>query len=160
MDDVDKILAQWKTERPDLNNQSMGLIGRLQRLSHHLVRDMEMTFNEFGLNLSNFDVLATLRRSGPPYQLSPGELLSTMMIASGTLTNRIDQLAKSGYIKRIQNPDDGRSVFIALTNKGFDTIDAAVTAHVATQIRLTSALSPKEMHDLDHLLKNFLKNFE
>jgi len=160
MDAVDIILSQWNSERPDLNTRSMGLIGRLRRLSEHLFRDMEKTFNQFGLNLPSFDVLATLRRSGPPYQLSPGDLLSTMMIASGTMTNRVDQLEKMDFVKRIKNLDDRRSVLIQLTDKGFDVIDAAVTAHVATQSRLTSNLSSKDARDLDRLLKKFLKDFE
>ena len=137
MDRVDDILAQWNRERPDLDVSPMGLIGRLRRISHHLTREMEKTFAAHGLNDATFDVLATLRRSGPPYSLSPGDLLATMMITSGTMTNRVDQLEKMGLVARTQNPEDGRSVFISLTDRGFAVIDAAVTDHVATQLRLT-----------------------
>ncbi len=160
MDRVDKILAQWGRERPDLNTVPMGLIGRLRRISHHLLREMEKTFAEHGLNDGSFDLLATLRRSGPPYALSPGDLLTTMMITSGTMTNRIDQLVKAGLVKRSENPDDGRSVIISLTDKGFRVIDAAVTAHVQTQTRLTAALSKQEKAALNALLKSYLATFE
>jgi DNA-binding MarR family transcriptional regulator len=156
MDPVDDILAQWNRERPDLDVGPMGLIGRLRRISHHLTREMEKTFAQHGLNDATFDVLATLRRSGPPYSLSPGDLLATMMITSGTMTNRVDQLEKVGLVERTQNPEDGRGVIISLTDKGFAVIDAAVTDHVATQLRLTSMLSPKDTAALNRLLSKYL----
>ncbi|SJZ90111.1 DNA-binding transcriptional regulator, MarR family [Enhydrobacter aerosaccus] len=160
MDRVDDILAQWHRERPDLDVAPMGLIGRINRLSHHLGRGMEKTFAAHGLTAASFDVLATLRRSGRPYSLSPGDLLGTMMITSGTLTNRIDQLEKAGLVERRQNPEDGRSVLIALTEKGFAVIDATVTAHVATQARLIEGLSKQDRVALDALLSRYLKVFE
>lgn len=160
MDRVDDILAQWNRERPDLDVAPMGLIGRIRRISQHLAREMEKTFAAHGLNGASFDVLATLRRAGPPYELSPGDLLATMMITSGTMTNRIDQLEKAGFVARTQNPDDGRSVIISLTDKGFAVVDAAVTAHVATQARLTSLLSPQDFAALNGLLSKYLIGLE
>jgi len=160
MDRVDEILAQWNRERPDLDVTSMGLVGRLKRISQHLSREMDKTFAAHGLNGASFDVLATLRRSGSPYRLSPGDLLATMMVTSGTMTNRIDQLEKANLVARIHNPDDGRSVIISLTDKGLTVIDATVTAHVKTQARLTSGLSGKDRATLNRLLAGFLKDFE
>lgn len=160
MDQVDKIKAQWNQERPELNVEPMVVIGRLKRISHHLSREMEKTFATHGLNAASFDVLATLRRSGVPYSLSPGDLLASMMVTSGTMTHRIDQLEKAGLVKRIGNPDDGRSIVVSLTHKGFTTIDQAVTDHVKTQTRLTSSLNSKETETLDALLIKFLSAFE
>ncbi len=160
MDRVDKIRAQWNRERPDLDVTPMELIGRFKRISQHLSQGMDKTFAAHGLNSASFDVLATLRRSGPPYRLSPGDLLATMMVTSGTMTNRIDQLEKAGLVKRIHNPKDGRSVIISLTDKGFAIVEAAVTEHVETQARLTSGLSAKERATLNGLLRKFLKAFE
>lgn len=160
MDQVDDILAQWNRERPDLDVAPMGLIGRLNRVSQHLGREMEKTFSAHGLNYGSFDVLATLRRAGPPYSLSPGDLLATMMITSGTMTNRIDQLEKAGMVERRLNPDDRRSFIVSLTDKGFATIDAAVTDHVATQTRIVEMLSTQERAALDALLSKFLVGFE
>jgi DNA-binding MarR family transcriptional regulator len=160
MDRVDKITAQWNRERPELTTVPMGLIGRLRRVAAHMTREMEKTFAAHGLTDAGFDVLATLRRSGAPYALSPGALLATMMITSGTMTNRIDQLEKAGLVERIQNPDDRRSVTIRLTESGLATIDAAVTDHVATQVRITSGLSPEENAVLDGLLRKYLAGFE
>lgn len=160
MDHLDMILEQWHRERPDLDVEPMGLIGRVKRLSLKLYQEMEKTFAEHGLNLSSFDVLATLRRSGDPYRLSPGELIASTMVTSGTMTNRIDQLVKKGYVERISNPDDGRGFLIALTKRGFKVIDAAVTDHVETQRRLTQCLSESEFKRLNKLLAMYLVNLE
>ncbi|HEV7308662.1 MarR family transcriptional regulator [Ensifer sp.] len=160
MDRVDRILAQWNRERPDLDVSAMGLLGRLSRVSTHIAREIEKSFSERGLNASSFDVLATLRRSGPPYRLSPNELLDTTMVSSGTMTNRIDQLEKAGLVERIANPEDRRSVIIALTKEGLRRVDEAATAHVANQHRVVSKLSPEERLVLNALLRKYLAAFE
>ncbi|HEY0122866.1 MAG TPA: MarR family transcriptional regulator [Rhizobium sp.] len=160
MDRIDKILAQWHRERPDLDVAPMGLIGRIGNLAHHLSREMGKTFAQFELNGANFDVLATLRRSGAPYSLSPNDLIATMMVTSGTMTNRIDQLEKAGLVVRSPNPDDGRGFLVSLTEKGFALINTAVAAHVETQARLVSSLSEEEKTVLDTLLSKYLAGFE
>ncbi|APO73169.1 MarR family transcriptional regulator PecS [Rhizobium etli 8C-3] len=160
MDRVDKILSQWQRERPDLNVEAMGILGRLKRLSTHLGREVEQVLLQHGLSSSAFDVLATLRRSGKPYRLSPGDLLAMTMVSSGTMTNRIDQLEKSGFVERVLNPDDRRSVLIALTENGFAAVETAAGAHVANQQRLIEGLSDKDKAALDALLRKFLAKFE
>ena len=160
MDRIDKILAQWNRERPDLDTTPMGLIGRLGNIAHHLGREMERTFTQFGLNRATFDVLATLRRSGAPYALSPSDLMAAMMVTSGTMTNRIDQLEKADLVARTANPEDGRSFLVSLTEKGFALIDSAVTAHVETQARLVAGLSEDERAALNTLLGKYLADFE
>ena len=160
MDHVDKITAQWRQERPDLDVTPMALIGRVKRLSLFLTRGMEKTWAEYGLNAASFDVLATLRRSGAPFSLSPSDLIGSTMVTSGTMTNRIDQLVKAGYVERTPNPKDGRGFFISLTDRGFGVIDKAVAAHVATQEDLVSGLTDEEQDELNRLLKTFLRVFE
>jgi len=160
VDKVDKVIEQWSQARPDLDVSAMGLVGRFKRITQHLSQEMTKTFAEHGLNPASFDVLATLRRSGSPYALSPNDLLATMMVTSGTMTNRIDQLSKSGLVERVKNPDDARSVIISLTQQGFAIIDAAVTDHVATQDRLTSVFTADEQESINLLLKKFLHSFE
>ncbi|MBY5442986.1 MarR family transcriptional regulator [Rhizobium leguminosarum] len=160
LDHVDKILAQWRRERPDLDVEPMGILGRLKRLSTHLGREVETVLMKQGLSSSAFDVLATLRRAGAPHRLSPGELLEMTMVSSGTMTNRIDQLEKAGYVERILNPEDRRSVLIALTEKGLATVEHAVDAHVANQHRLSKNLSAADKAELDRLLRKFLADFE
>ena len=160
MDHVDRILEQWRRERPDLDVGPMGLLGRVARLRTHLAREIEKTLAAHGLNSASFDVLATLRRSGPPYRLSPGDLIATTMVSSGTMTNRLDQLEKAGLIERLDNPEDRRGVIIALTSKGFALVEEAVTAHVENQHRLLGGLDAQERATLDGLLRKFLAEFE
>ncbi|OJT95464.1 MAG: MarR family transcriptional regulator [Rhizobium sp. 63-7] len=160
MDHVDRILDQWRRERPDLDVTAMGILGRMKRLSTHLSREVEAVLQQNGLSSSSFDVLATLRRSGAPYRLSPGDLLATTMVTSGTMTNRIDQLEKAGLVERVVNPQDRRSVLIALTEKGFALVERTVTEHVVNQNRLVESLPADEKAMLDGLLRRLLAAFE
>ncbi|MBO0346617.1 MarR family transcriptional regulator [Roseibium sp. CAU 1637] len=160
MDAIDHILKQWARERPDLDTGPMGLIGRLTRLRAHLSREMEKTFSRFGLNSASFDLLATLYRSGEPYALQPGMLAQTMLITSGTMTNRIDQLVKTGLVERRRSEEDRRSVAICLTEAGKALISEAVEAHVATQHTLVAGLSEKDRDQLTALLGTYLAMFE
>jgi DNA-binding MarR family transcriptional regulator len=159
-DPVDAILAQWQRERPDLDVSPMGVIGRIGRLAKHLERAIQETFAEFGLNVGEFDVLATLRRSGRPYQLSPTALFNTLMVTSGTMTHRIDQLERAGLVKRIPDPNDRRGALIMLTDQGFNLIETAVAAHVANEQQLLKALKKPEREALTQLLRKLLLSFE
>lgn len=160
MDHVDKIIAQWRRERPDLKLEPMAVIGRIARLSQHFSRGMGKTFAKHGLSAASFDVLATLRRSGAPYQLSPGDLMATTMVTSGTMTNRVDQLVKDGLVERVKNPDDGRGFLISLTDKGFALVDGMLGDHVETQKGLTAALSDEELATLSELLQTYLSRID
>ncbi len=159
-DAVDQILAQWHKERPDLDVSPMGTIGRTTRLASYLRKAIGETFAKFGLNPGEFDVLATLRRSGQPYQLSPTELFKSMMVSSGTMTHRIDRLEKSELVARIPDPSDRRGTLIQLTDKGFSLIEAAVEAHVANEHRILSVLEKSELEDLTRLLRKLLVSLE
>lgn len=159
-DPVDAILAQWHRERPELDVSPMGIIGRIGRLNKHLDRGIQETFSDFGLNIGEFDVLATLRRSGQPYQLSPTELFNTLMVSSGTMTHRIDRLEQAELVKRIPDPSDRRGTLIQLTGKGFNLIEKAVEAHVANEHRLLIPLEEEERQVLAQLLRKLLISFE
>lgn len=159
-DPVDVILAQWQKERPDLDVSPMGIVGRTTRLAKHLERAIQETFSDFGLNVGEFDVLATLRRTGQPYQLSPTELFNTMMVSSGTMTHRIDRLEQADLVRRNPDPSDRRGTLIQLTDKGFSVIEKAVEAHVANEHRLVSGLEAAERQALDQLLRKLLISFE
>lgn len=157
MDHVDGILAQWARERPDLDVSAMGVIGRVGRLYFQYLKPMEQTFQRFGLNAAKFDVLATLRRSGPPYELSVGALMAATMVASGTMTNRLDRLASDELIRRRSDPEDSRSFLISLTDQGLALIDEVVTAHVQTQADLVAGLTQSEQAELAQLLAKALQ---
>jgi len=159
-DAVDAILAQWQRERPDLDVSPMGLIGRTTRLASHYRKAIGKVFAQHGLNPGEFDVLATLRRSGAPYQLSPTELFKSMMVSSGTMTNRIDRLEEAGLVERIPDKRDRRAMLIQITDKGFGLIENAVTSHVENEHRLLSVLDASEKEDLARLLRKLLRSLE
>ncbi|MEL6221777.1 MAG: MarR family transcriptional regulator [Cyanobacteria bacterium J06627_8] len=158
-DPVDTILSQWKEERPDIDASPMGIIGRMARLSKYLDRAIQETFAMFELQPGEFDVLATLRRSGDPYQLLPTELFNSMMVSSGTMTHRLDRLEQAGLVSRRPSPSDRRSVLITLTPKGFELIEKAVEAHVENMHRILSDLDEAERDTLAQLLRKLLLSF-
>ncbi|WP_442772186.1 MarR family winged helix-turn-helix transcriptional regulator [Paenirhodobacter enshiensis] len=160
MDQVDRILAQWRSERPDLDVGPMGTFGRLKRLCDHLAAGLAEVYKAYGLSAASFDVLATLRRAGAPYALSPSALIGWTMVTSGTMTNRLDRLEAAGLIARRTNPEDGRGSVVALTEAGFALIEQVVGAHVANQHRLIAALPEDLRGGFDAGLRAWLAGFE
>ncbi|NOY84664.1 MAG: MarR family transcriptional regulator [Nitrospirae bacterium] len=158
MDHVDKIIKQWHQERPDLDVEPMEVIGRILQLSQFFLHEMNKTFSVHGLNGAKFDVLATIRRSGAPYGLSPGDLMTRTMVTSGTITNRIDQLVKADLVKRTSNPQDARGFIVSLTNKGHVLIDRILNDHVKTQAQLTAVLTKEDKESLNSILRKLLIN--
>jgi DNA-binding MarR family transcriptional regulator len=155
-DRIDRILAQWNRERPDLDTSAMGLVGRIQRAAAALRPRLDDTHGLSGLAGESFDVLASLRRSGRPYQLSPTQLYREMMLTSGAMTNRIDRLEEAGLVLRRPDPQDRRGTLVRLTAKGKALIDAASIQHVANEERLLAALSAREQLQLGELLRKLL----
>ena len=131
-DSVDLILEQWKLERPDLDTSPIGIIGRISKLEQHLARALEEKFATFDLQQGDFDVLATLRRSGKPHRLNPTTLYQALMLTSGAMTNRLDRLERLELIERLPDPNDRRGTLIALTAKGKRLIERAMTAILKT----------------------------
>lgn len=159
-DRIDRILAQWKRERPDLNVRPMGLVGRIQRAAAALRPRLDATHEASGLQGEAFDVLASLRRAGSPYQLSPTQLYREMMLTSGAMTNRIDRLEESELVARRPDPHDRRGTLVRLTPRGKALIDTATTAHVANEERLLAALSAREQQQLTELLRKLLVSLD
>ena len=152
-DDVDRILEQWRTERPDLDVVAMGVVGRLSRASAAVDARLARTFAEHGLDASSFDVLATLLRSGPPYRISPTVLARDAMITTSAVAQRLNKLEGRGLVSRAPDPDDGRGTVIALTDAGRAAVEKALPAHVATEQAILSTLSPAERDQLAMLLQ-------
>jgi DNA-binding MarR family transcriptional regulator len=152
-DGVDLILEQWRRERPDLDHSPIGIVGRVSRLARELEQRLEPVYREHGLEPGWHDVLATLRRSGPPYRLRPTEFTSTLMLTSSGTTKRLDRLEQAGLITRGPDPDDRRGTLITLTAAGRKLIDAVTEAHMENERRLVSALTEAEQRRLADLLR-------
>ncbi|WP_182112159.1 MarR family winged helix-turn-helix transcriptional regulator [Actinotalea sp. JY-7876] len=155
-DGVDRILEQWAAERPELDTRPMGLFGRIYRISRLSGDAVEATYAQHGITRADFDVLATLRRSGEPFALSPSGLTASLMLTSGGTTGRIDRLERAGLVRRSPDPADRRALLVSLTERGRDVVDAAVAAGLETQRRLASGLSDAERRRLDDLLRTLL----
>ncbi|MFC4334464.1 MarR family winged helix-turn-helix transcriptional regulator [Salininema proteolyticum] len=158
-DAVDTITEQWNRELPDLHTDSMGTIGRVHRISRLLVSPrLKAVFKDHGLGRGEFDVLATLRRSGEPFALSPKAISESLMLTSGGLTGRLDRLEESGMIERCPAPADRRSLSIHLTEKGRATVEAAVREEVDVLDDVLSPLDEEERREFDRLLRKIHGN--
>jgi DNA-binding MarR family transcriptional regulator len=157
MDRAAKAIEQWKRERPDLDVTPMAVLGRLNEAASLIARErLAPLFARFGLQSGEFDVLATLRRSGTPYALTPTALYEATMVTSGAMTNRLDRLETSGLIMRGPHPSDRRGIVVRLTEKGLALIDEAVTAHVANEHEVLAGLTRAEQDTLSALLKKLI----
>jgi DNA-binding MarR family transcriptional regulator len=152
-DHVDEIVEQWSRERPDVDVSGMAIIGRLTRLEQTIRPRLNAVFAQHDLESWEFDVLATLLRNGEPHQLTPGQLLDSMMITSGTMTNRIDRLEQRGFVKRSKSQTDGRQVLVTLTKAGLKKVDAALLDHAANELSIIEALQPDQLNQLIGLLR-------
>ena len=157
MDRAGKAIEQWSRERPDLDVSPMGVIGRLNEASALIARDrLAPVFAGFGLQAGEFDVLATLRRSGAPHALTPTELYEVTMVTSGAMTARLDRLEKAGLIQRAPHPSDRRGIVVQLTAKGLALVDEALTAHVANEHAILAGLTVGERETLAKLLEKLI----
>jgi DNA-binding MarR family transcriptional regulator len=159
-DEVDEIVARWRSERPDLDVAPLHVLSRVSRLARHLDRARRAAFAAHGLETWEFDVLSALRREGAPYQLSPGALLRATLVASGTMTNRIDRLAAAGMVSRSRDPQDKRGVLVQLTDEGRKTVDAAMSDLLARERLILTGLSAGQQADLAGLLRILLAPFD
>ncbi len=155
-DHVSRLMEQWRTERPDLDVSPMALIGRLHRLADRLRDEVVAVYRRYDLGEGEFDVLATLRRQGAPFELAPGELSRHTMVTTGAISKRLDRLEESGLVVRRENSRDGRGRIAALTDAGRRVIDDAFAAHMRNEARLVASLSETERDDLARLLRAWL----
>ncbi len=154
-DAVDRIVGQWAVARPDVDVSAIEVVGRVSRLSRLVDRVLAGNFARFGLESWMYDVLATLRRGGLPYELTAGELVRQSMVTTGAITHRIDRLAERGLVERVAAADR-RKVVVRLTADGVALVDEVVAAHAATEDRILAALAPDERTALAGLLRTLL----
>jgi DNA-binding MarR family transcriptional regulator len=159
-DPVDKILEQWGRERPDLDVAPMGIIGRISRVERLIDEQMKAVCARFNLERWGFDVLASLRRAGKPYQLTPTQLYSSLMLTSGAMTNRVDRLQAAGLVERLHDPADRRGVLVSLTKDGLKLIDKAVAAHMQVEKRMLTSFSLKDRERFAELLRTLSQHLE
>jgi DNA-binding MarR family transcriptional regulator len=157
-DEVDRLIAAWKRERPDLDLSPLAVLSRITRIARHLDIARRDAFAD--LETWGFDVLAALRRAGAPHQLSPGQLMQETMVTSGTMTNRLDRLEELQLITREQDPDDGRGSLVTLTKSGVRAVDAALEGLLQNERELLGTLTAKDRELLADLLSKLVTEFD
>jgi DNA-binding MarR family transcriptional regulator len=154
-DTVDRIVDQWRNQRPDLDVTPIDVIGRVSRLSRLVDRRLGENFAEFGLDDWMYDVLATLYRLGPPHELTAGDLVRQTMVTTGAITNRIDRLEARGLVERAA-ATDRRKVIVRLTPEGVAMVERVVDAHLATERAILAVLGRRDLDQLAAGLRTLL----
>lgn len=154
-DRIDFLAAQWEEVNPDLDLETMALVRRLATVAALTRGRIEELARGYGVSLEEGDILFTIRRAGKP-GLSPTALTDSLMVSSGTMTNRLDHLERKGLIKRVPNPGDRRAVEIELTGKGVKLVDKAVAEHVEKEVEMLSVLPDAERRRFDATLRKLL----
>lgn len=159
-DEVDRLVAAWRRERPDLDVGPMQVLSRVTRLARHLDLARREAFAEHRLDTWEFDVLSALRRAGSPYELSPGRLIRETMVTSGTMTNRVDRLTHKGLVERLPDPGDRRGVLVRLTASGLARVDAALEGLLEHEQVLLGQLTAEQRDKLAALLRVVVSPFD
>ena len=157
-DEVDRLIAAWKRERPDLDLAPLSVLSRITRIARHLDIARRDAFGD--LENWGFDVLAALRRAGAPHKLSPGQLMQETMVTSGTMTNRLDRLEELQLITRETDPNDGRGSLVTLTKSGMRAVDAAMEDLLKSERKLLKDISAKERDQLADLLSTLVSKLD
>jgi DNA-binding MarR family transcriptional regulator len=157
-DAADRMEAAWLRERPGTDVRSIGVVTRLLRVAKLLQDDHRRLSTEIGVDPAVRDLLSSLRRSGPPYRLSSGELARRSLITSGAISQRIGRAEALGLVQRAADTDDGRSVLVELTPAGHHLIEQTVDAIFAREQLLLAGLDDDESHQLAEVLRKLLRH--
>lgn len=161
LDRAERAHRQWQKEMPEVADklEPMVLLGRLNEAAQIMSRDfLTPAYTAAGLKPGEFDVLATLVRSGPPYKLTPTELYRTTMMSSGGMTARLDRLEKAGFVERCPHPEDRRALTVCLTPLGLDMIRGMIPDYVEMQRGAIDGLSATEQEQLSGLLRKLIRS--
>jgi DNA-binding MarR family transcriptional regulator len=157
LDRVAQIQREWRRERPDLDPSPQGVIGRLHLVALELTERLVDVYGRFGLSEGEFDVLATLRRAGTPYERPAGELADHTLVTTGGLTKRVDRLEARGLVERRTEASDARKRLVRLTPEGRRLIDRAIAAHLDNEHRIVDELGRADAATLERILTRWLR---
>lgn len=159
-DHVDRLRAQWAEQRPDIDTSPMAVLGRINRIAHLTGPAILASMQKHGLDRGEFDVLATLRRSGPPFTLSPTNLYTSLMLSSGGLSNRLNRMEQKGFVQRSDNKSDGRSQLVSLSDRGLVLVDEAFEADMSLELGMLSGLDDNEFKQAEAALRMLCQSIE
>ena len=150
---LDALVNDWERERPDLDASAMHVVGRVIRLAEIMRASAHQALKRFDLHYTDFDVLATLRRAGHPFTLTPTELSQSVLLTSGAMTAALGRLERKGLIERRPEERDGRIRTVILSGAGKDLIEDAVAHRFADAQRNLTGLKPSQKRELTELLR-------
>lgn len=159
-DGIDRVEQAWRRERPDIDVSSVGIVSRIWRVGRHLERERKERLAQLGTDRVTLDVLAMLRRSGPPYRRTAGELTHASLITSGGVSQRLDKLERAGMVTRHIHPEDRRRIDVELTPAGMQLVDSVLADLMEHESKLLDELSDTDKEDLRRTLKRLLARFE
>jgi DNA-binding MarR family transcriptional regulator len=151
-DAVSTIVDQWTRERPDLDPAPINIFGRVHRVFLRYQEVAAEGFRNHGVTPGSFDVLAALRRSGPPFEMNSSELAAGFLLSPGGMSLRLDRLEEDGLIERHRDAHDRRIVFARLTEEGLARTDRIIETHLKNIGKLLTGLSESERTHLGTLL--------
>jgi len=157
---IDSLISEWKEERPELGTSAMEVVGRILKLSKILEKRASKSLSIYNIHYTDLDVLATVRRSGKPYELTPSQLMKSVLITSGAMTALLFRLSKLELIYRAPDPKDGRIKLVGLTPKGIELIDKSIETRFEEASNSIKTLSKNEKTELSTLLKKLLKSLD
>lgn len=159
-DEVDGIEDAWRRERPGTPVESIGVITRIRRLAKRFEDERRRTLTSLGIDPATLDLLSTLRRTGHPYQLSPGEIADRALVTAGAVSQRVARAERDGLIERVRHPGDARTVRVTLTAAGHALIEAGVDDLLRHEESLLAPLDGDERAQLASLLRTLLTGLE
>lgn len=159
-DHVDRSRAQWLAQRPDIDTAPMAILGRINRIALAIAPAISASMARYDLDRGEFDVLAALRRAGPPFRLTPTDLYASLMLSSGGLSNRLRRMERKGLVDRLENVVDGRSRLVAMSEKGLNLVDRAFEADMALESSMLEALDDAQRKQIELLLRKLNRSLE
>jgi len=159
-DHIDRIVADWGRERPELDLGSLAIVGRILRAARYLEREIDRELARFGIGMTEFNALSALRRAGSPYSLSPKRLGAALLLSSGGLTKLVERLEAEGWVSRYPDPTDGRGVLVQLTEAGRRVQEEAFETHLTNEEELLAPLDADERASTADALRTLLAAFE
>ncbi|GHF39305.1 MarR family winged helix-turn-helix transcriptional regulator [Seohaeicola zhoushanensis] len=153
---ADRGIAWWNAERPEIDTSGKAITGRLMRLGEMAGNRMNAVSSQFGVKYPTYAILATLRASGPPYAMTPKSLQATLLVSSGGLSNQLARIEKQGFIRRVEDPSDGRGVRVELTGAGMALTEEAMPAQAEAELDFIRMLTKEERETLVQLLRKVL----
>jgi DNA-binding MarR family transcriptional regulator len=153
---IDQVADQWARELPGLPLESIGVVGRILRIAKVISDERRRVLAGLEIDVATFDLLATLRRSGPPYRMTPAQLSESTLVTAGATTQRVDRAEADGFVQVHRTSSGRRTISIELTARGRLRIDRDIDVMVRREHDLINHLAARDREQLVDLLRRLL----